>query len=140
MIRRYEPRFNIIWRDDKQYLCLRVDTSHEFPWVQVVRHLGQDGAHYYGPFHSASAARKTLRVVNRHFQLRTCRDSVLYNRTRPCLEHQIGRCPAPCVLEIDRAKYKENVDDVLMFLDGKGEALADKVRSRMWGRRRTHRL
>ncbi|MBK6684594.1 MAG: excinuclease ABC subunit UvrC [Deltaproteobacteria bacterium] len=133
MIRRYEPRFNIIWRDDKQYLCLRVDTSHEFPWVQVVRHLGQDGAHYYGPFHSASAARKTLRVVNRHFQLRTCRDSVLYNRTRPCLEHQIGRCPAPCVLEIDRAKYKENVDDVLMFLDGKGEALADKVRSRMWG-------
>lgn len=133
MIRRYEPRFNIIWRDDKQYLCLRVDTSHEFPWVQVVRHLGQDGAHYYGPFHSASAARKTLRVVNRHFQLRTCRDSVLYNRTRPCLEHQIGRCPAPCVLEIDREKYKENVEDVLMFLDGKGEALADKVRARMWG-------
>lgn len=133
LIRKHEPRFNIIWRDDKQYLCLRVDTSHDYPWVQVVRHMGKDGAKYFGPFHSASAARQTLRVVNRHFQLRTCRDSVLYNRTRPCLEYQIGRCPAPCVFEIDRAKYKEGVDDVLMFLEGKGEELVGRLESRMWG-------
>ena len=131
MIRRHEPRFNIIWRDDKQFLCLRVDPSHEYPWVQVVRNLGTDGARYFGPFHSASAARQTLRVVNRHFQLRTCRDSVLYKRKRPCLEHQIGRCPAPCVYEINRDRYKENVDDVLMFLEGKGAELADRLRDRM---------
>ncbi len=131
MIRRHEPRFNIIWRDDKQFLCLRVDPNHEYPWVQVVRNMGTDGARYFGPFHSASAARQTLRVVNRHFQLRTCRDSVLYKRKRPCLEHQIGRCPAPCVYEINRERYKENVDDVLMFLEGKGAELADRLRDRM---------
>ncbi len=132
MIRRYEPRFNVIWKDDKQYLCLRVDPNHEWPWVQVVRNVKKDDAKYFGPYHSASAARQTLRVVNRHFQLRTCRDSVLYNRTRPCLEYQIGRCPAPCVFEIDKDKYKENVDDVLMFLDGKGDQLARRLEQRMW--------
>lgn len=132
MIRRHEPRFNVIWKDDKQYLCLRVDPGHEWPWVQVVRNMKKDGAKYFGPYHSASAARQTLRVVNRHFQLRTCRDSVLYNRTRPCLEYQIGRCPAPCVFEIDRDKYMQNVDDVLMFLDGKGTELAKRLETRMW--------
>lgn len=131
MIRRHEPRFNIIWRDDKQFLCLRVDPTHEFPWVQVVRKMGSDQARYFGPFHSASAARQTLRVVNRHFQLRTCRDSVLYKRKRPCLEHQIGRCPAPCVYDINRERYRENVDDVLMFLEGRGAQLADRLRDRM---------
>ncbi|MCK6551613.1 excinuclease ABC subunit UvrC [Myxococcota bacterium] len=133
LIRKHEPRFNVIWRDDKQFLCLRIDTSHEYPWVQVVRQMGKDGARYFGPFHSATSARKTLRVVNRHFRLRTCRDSVLYNRTRPCLEYQIGRCPAPCVFEIDRAKYREGVDDVLMFLEGKGEELVSRLEERMWG-------
>ncbi|MEO1335527.1 MAG: excinuclease ABC subunit UvrC, partial [Myxococcota bacterium] len=131
MIRRHEPRFNIIWRDDKQFLCLRVDPTHEYPGVQVVRNMGDDGARYFGPFHSASAARQTLRVVNRHFQLRTCRDSVLYKRKRPCLEHQIGRCPAPCVYDINRDRYQENVDDVLLFLDGKGAELADRLEDRM---------
>lgn len=132
LIRRHEPRFNIIWRDDKQYLCLRVDTRHEYPWVQVVRNMKEDGARYFGPFHSASAARQTLRVVNRHFKLRTCRDSVLNNRNRPCLEYQIGRCPAPCVFEIDKAAYAENVSDVLLFLEGKGHELAKRLEGRMW--------
>ncbi|MBK8013992.1 MAG: excinuclease ABC subunit UvrC [Deltaproteobacteria bacterium] len=132
MIRRHSPRFNVIWRDDKQYLCLRVDPTHEYPWVEVVRQMGDDGARYFGPFHSASAARRTLRVVNRHFRLRTCRDAVLYHRTRPCLEYQIGRCPAPCVLDIDRVRYRESVEDVLMFLDGNGRALAKKLEGRMW--------
>ncbi|MBI2374233.1 MAG: excinuclease ABC subunit UvrC [Deltaproteobacteria bacterium] len=132
LIKKHEPRFNVIWRDDKQYLCLRVDPSHELPRVEVVRNLGKDGARYFGPYHSATAARQTLRVANRFFQLRTCRDSTLYNRKRPCLEYQIGRCPAPCVLEIDRADYARNVEDVLLFLEGKGEALVRRLEERMW--------
>jgi excinuclease ABC subunit C len=132
LIAKYEPRHNVIWRDDKQYLCLRVDPSHDYPWVQVVRHMGRDGARYFGPFHSASAARQTLRVVNRYFQLRTCRDSVLYNRTRPCLEYQIGRCPAPCVFDVDREVYRQGVDDALMFLEGRGAALVGQLDARMW--------
>jgi len=132
LIRRHEPRFNIIWRDDKQYLMLRIDPHHDWPWVQVVRNARKDGARYFGPFHSASAARQTLRVVNRHFRLRTCRDSVLYHRKRPCIEWQIGRCPAPCVLDVDRDEYRESVDDVMMFLEGKGEQLAHRLEQRMW--------
>ena len=132
LIRRHEPKYNVIWRDDKQYLCLRVDPTHDYPWVQVVRNMGRDGARYFGPFHSASAARQTLRVVNRHFQLRTCRDSVLYNRDRPCLEYQIGRCPAPCVFDVDRQGYKGHVDDALMFLEGKGRTLVGRLQKRMY--------
>ncbi len=140
LIRQHEPRFNVIWRDDKQYLCLRIDTEHEYPWVEVVRHMGKDGARYFGPFHSASAARQTLRVVNRHFQLRTCRDSVLYHRTRPCLEFQIGRCPAPCVVEVDRDRYHENVEDVLTFLEGRAPELVKKLEARMWEAANTERF
>jgi excinuclease ABC subunit C len=132
LIRRHEPRFNIIWRDDKQYLMLRIDPNHDWPWVQVVRNAKKDGARYFGPFHSASAARQTLRVVNRHFRLRTCRDSVLYHRKRPCIEWQIGRCPAPCVMDVDREEYRESVDHVMMFLEGKGEQLAHRLEQRMW--------
>lgn len=132
MIRRHEPRFNVIWRDDKQFLCLRVDTRQPFPWVEVVRRMTDDGARYFGPFHSASSARQTLRVVNRHFTLRTCTDSVFKSRKRPCLEFQIGRCPAPCVFEVDPQAYQENVSDVLMFLEGKGRELARRLERRMW--------
>lgn len=132
MIRRHEPRFNIIWKDDKQYLCLRVDPKHAWPRVEVTRRMRKDGARYFGPYHSASAARQTLRVINRHFQLRTCRDTVLNNRTRPCLEYQIGRCPAPCVLDVSRDAYMENVDDVLLFLEGRGETLVERLEQRMW--------
>ncbi|MFO0724957.1 MAG: excinuclease ABC subunit UvrC [Myxococcota bacterium] len=132
LIKTHEPRFNVVWRDDKQYLCLRVDTAHDFPRVEVVRKMGKDGARYFGPFHSATSARQTLRVVNRHFQLRTCRDTVLYNRSRPCLEHQIGRCPAPCVLDIDREAYKKSVEDVLLFLEGKSKELKQRLEARMW--------
>jgi len=132
LIRKHEPRFNVIWRDDKQYLMLRIDPKHEWPWVQVVRNAKPDGAQYFGPFHSASAARQTLRVVNRHFQLRTCRDSVLYHRSRPCIEYQIGRCPAPCCKDIDRDEYAQSVNDVVLFLEGRKEQLADRLRERMW--------
>lgn len=132
LIARHTPRFNIIWRDDKQYLCLRIDPSHEFPRVEVVRRLGKDGARYFGPFHSATAARQTLRVLNRHFLLRTCRDSALYGRSRPCLEYQIGRCPAPCVFEIDRAAYAASVEDAILFLEGKRSELVDRLERRMW--------
>lgn len=138
MIRRHEPRFNVIWKDDKQYLCLRVDPKHDWPRVEVVRNMKKDGARYFGPYHSASAARQTLRVVNRHFNLRTCRDSVLNNRSRPCLEHQIGRCPAPCVLDVPRTEYMENVDDVLLFLDGKADTLVGRLEQRMWSAAEEH--
>ncbi len=132
MIRRHEPRFNVIWKDDKQYLCLRIDPAHRWPRVELTRRIKKDGARYFGPYHSATGARQTLRVLNRHFQLRTCRDSVLNNRARPCLEHQIGRCPAPCVLDVDRGLYGESVEDAILFLEGRTDTLAARLEQRMW--------
>jgi excinuclease ABC subunit C len=131
LIKLHRPRFNVKLRDDKQYIVLRLDPRKAWPRLEVVRNIAQDGARYYGPFHSASRARSTLRVVNRHFQLRTCTDHVLENRTRPCLQYQIGRCPAPCVYEVDAESYARQVDDVGLFLSGKHEELTAGLNERM---------
>jgi excinuclease ABC subunit C len=137
LIQEHEPRFNVVWRDDKQYICLRVDVGQKYPRVETVRHMRKDGARYFGPYDSATAARNTLRVLNRHFQLRTCTDTVFKNRSRPCLEYQIGRCPAPCVYDIDESRYKDNVADVLLFLEGRAGALIERLTDRMWAASRS---
>src|SRR3954469_16201095 len=131
LIKRYQPRFNVNLKDDKNYLVLRLDPAAEWPRLEVVRKLGDDGAYYFGPYHSATSCREALRVVNRHFQLRTCTDHVLHNRRRPCLQYQIKRCPAPCVLPVSREAYGEQVRDVRLFLDGKSDELLDRLRGRM---------
>jgi excinuclease ABC subunit C len=131
LIKRHQPRFNVKLTDDKNFLVLRLDPDGEWPRLEVTRRLGQDGAYYFGPYHSATSCRETLRVVNRHFQLRTCTDHVLHNRRRPCLQYQIKRCPAPCVLPVSREAYGEQIRDVRLFLDGKSDELLDRLRARM---------
>ena len=131
LIKRHQPRFNVKLKDDKNFLNIRIGDEHAFPRLQVVRRRKKDGADYFGPYHSATAIRQTLKVVNRHFQLRTCRDTEFARRTRPCLEHQIGRCPAPCVLSVDPAEYKKHVDDVKLFLDGRADALKGRLQTKM---------
>jgi excinuclease ABC subunit C len=131
LIKRYQPRFNVNLKDDKNYLVLRLDPKAEWPRLEVVRRLGDDGAHYFGPYHSATSCREALRVVNRHFQLRTCTDHVLHNRRRPCLQYQIKRCPAPCVLPVPREQYDEQVRDVRLFLEGKSDQLLERLSGRM---------
>jgi len=131
LIKRHQPRFNVKLKDDKNFLSIRIGAEHPFPRLQVVRRRKKDGADYFGPYHSATSIRQTLKVVNRHFQLRTCRDSDFARRTRPCLEHQIGRCPAPCVLPVPPADYQRGVDDVKLFLSGRGEALLSRLRAKM---------
>ena len=131
LIKQHQPRYNVKLRDDKDFLSLRLDPSARWPRLEVRRRPRPDGAHYFGPYHSATAARQTLRLVNRHFQLRTCTDSEMRNRSRPCLQHQIDRCPAPCVLEVDRARYDEQVRDVALFLDGRHDELVTVLKKRM---------
>ncbi|HEY4243459.1 MAG TPA: excinuclease ABC subunit UvrC [Kofleriaceae bacterium] len=141
LIKKHQPRFNVKLRDDKQYLVLRLVDPVEseqkrtvFPRVEVVRNIRDDGAHYYGPYHSATSARETLRSLNRHFQLRTCTDHVLETRGRPCLQYQIKRCSGPCALPVPPAVYAEQVDDVKMFLSGKNAELLARLRVRMASR------
>ena len=134
LIKEYRPRYNIKLRDDKDYICLRLDVKEDWPRLWVVRRPTADPAgrlRYFGPYHSATAARRTLHLVNKHFQLRTCTDTEMRSRKRPCLQHQIKRCPAPCVLEVEKAWYDEQVRAVAMFLDGRHDELSRELESRM---------
>ncbi len=154
LIKKHQPKFNVKLRDDKQYLVLRLvdpagpakpDPLHSgpkpseakrdvFPRVEVVRNIRDDGANYFGPYHSATSARETLRILNRHFQLRTCTDHVLETRGRPCLQYQIKRCSGPCALDVPPSAYAEQVEDVKMFLGGKNIELVQRLRARMEAR------
>ena len=133
LIKKHLPRLNVKLRDDKSYLVLRLDPGARFPRLEVKRSLRikDDGARYFGPYHSAVSCRQTLRLVNRHFQLRTCTDRTLNSRSRPCLQYQIQRCLAPCVLEVDEEIYDGQVQDVSLFLRGKGEQLVEDLQRRM---------
>ncbi|MBK8261601.1 MAG: excinuclease ABC subunit UvrC [Nannocystis sp.] len=131
LIKAHRPRFNVKLRDDKQFLVLRLDPRAQWPRLELVRRSGSDGARYFGPYTSAVSVRHTLRVVNRHFKLRTCTDYTLHHRSRPCLQHQIGRCPAPCVYEVDAAAYERQVREVGLFLDGRHHELLREVRAAM---------
>lgn len=131
LIKKHRPRFNVLLKDDKQFISLRLDRTQSYPRLEVVRKYERDGARYFGPYSSAGAIRETLRVVNRFFRLRTCTDHVLANRKRPCLLHQIGRCPAPCVYPVPQEDYHRSVDEVVMFLEGKAGELVEGLRLRM---------
>ena len=148
LIKQYSPRYNVKLRDDKDFLCIRLDVGHEWPRLTVVRRRSvhaaktssdasderertSDDARYFGPYHSATSARRTLHLVNKHFQLRTCTDLELHSRRRPCLQYQIKRCPAPCVYDVDRGWYAEQVGLVAKFLDGRHDELSRELRTRM---------
>ncbi|MFZ9889372.1 MAG: excinuclease ABC subunit UvrC, partial [Myxococcota bacterium] len=139
LVRQHKPRFNVLLQDDKNFIHLRLDTRsrpndapkrQRYARLSVVRGPSDDGAKYFGPYHSATSVRSTLRLVNRYFQLRTCSDAVLENRVRPCLQHQIGRCPAPCVYEVP--DYNSLVAEAALFLQGNGTELAQRLEAKMW--------
>lgn len=133
LIKEYKPRYNVKLRDDKEFLSLRLADSAAWPRLEVVRRPSKDGARYFGPYHSASSARATLRLVNRHFRLRTCTDTEFAARTRPCLQYQIKRCPAPCVKEVSRDEYAQQVRGVGLFLEGRHDELVQHLRGAMEG-------
>ena len=133
LIKKHRPRFNVKLRDDKNFISLRLSTTHPYPRLEVVRRIRKDGARYFGPFASASSIRETLGIVNRHFQLRTCTDQVMANRRRPCLQYQIKRCPAPCVYNVPQEEYRRSVEEVALFLEGKADQLTAQLDQRMKG-------
>lgn len=134
LIKEHRPRYNVKLRDDKDWICLKLDIRDEWSRLWIVRRPTADPSgkvRYFGPYHSATAARRTLHLVNKHFQLRTCTDTEMKARKRPCLQHQIKRCPAPCVLDVDKPWYDEQVRSVAMFLDGRHDELSQALDDRM---------
>jgi excinuclease ABC subunit C len=139
LIKENRPKYNVKLRDDKDFITLRLgpmgqdagDARGVWPRLEVIRRPTPDGARYFGPYHSATAARRTLHLVNKHFQLRTCGDVEFASRKRPCLQHQIKRCPAPCVIDVDRSFYAEQVDAVAKFLEGRHDELSRELDVKM---------
>jgi excinuclease ABC subunit C len=126
LIKNLNPRYNILFRDDKSYpyICL---SNHDFPRLTVFR--GKPDRRkgiFYGPFPSAGSIRYTINHVQRMFQLRNCEDSALSNRTRACLQYQIKRCTGPCVGHTDKESYRLQIEQAQMFLEGKSNELIDQ--------------
>jgi excinuclease ABC subunit C len=131
LVKKYMPRYNVVLRDDKRYPCLRLDISEPYPHLSIVRRIKKDGALYFGPFSSANSVRSTLKFIERVFQIRKCKTRGLPKRTRPCLNYEMARCLGPCSLDIPVSKYREMVQQVRLFLEGRNRELIDNLRKKM---------
>ena len=119
LIKEYQPRFNIQLRDDKKYPYVKVTVNEPFPRAYVTRRLRDDGSRYFGPFVSVARMRRALELVKRVYGVRSCRyDLPREAPSRPCLDHHIGRCAAPCVGLQSEASYRLMIDQLLAVLSG----------------------
>jgi excinuclease ABC subunit C len=134
LIKQRTPKFNILLRDDKNYPYLRLTTSEPFPRVLVARSVEKGGDFYAGPFLPAKLARRTMTLSHRLFGIRSCNEVITGRRGRPCLEHDIGRCIAPCVAEIcGGERYGAAVASTRLLLEGRNDELIETLRQRMAG-------
>jgi len=131
LIKRHKPRYNVTLKDDKRYPVLRLDMEAEYPTLKIARKIKNDKAIYFGPFSSSGAVRETLKLINKTFKLRKCGSSTFKNRSRPCLNHQMDACLAPCCLDVSQADYAETVKEVALFLRGKTPWLVKKIEDEM---------
>jgi excinuclease ABC subunit C len=132
LIKEYQPKFNILLRDDKSYPRIAVTLADPFPRVLVVRTLDIPGARFFGPYTDVRRLRRTLRLIRRIFTVRSCHYQLPEDRPdRPCLDHHIQRCMAPCVGLQSREDYRAMIDDVLAFLEGKTVEVRSRLRRRM---------
>src|SRR5690348_6436099 len=132
LIKEYKPKYNIALRDDKSYPYIKVTVAEPFPRVWVTRHLVDDGSRYFGPYTDVGAMRRALNVVKRIFTVRSCNyDMPRQMPERPCLDYYIKRCKAPCILAQTQAEYRAMIDEVLVFLEGRTQEVARRVRQRM---------
>ena len=130
-IKRFKPRYNICLRDDKSYPYIYISSYHDFPQITFHRGAKKKRGKYFGPYPSAGAVKETLKLLQKIFPVRQCEDSYFNNRTRPCLQYQIERCTAPCVDLVDKTNYAEDLQNTVLFLEGKGNLLIDQLIDKM---------
>ena len=131
LIKQHKPRYNILLRDSKSYPFIHIDDSHEFPRLSFYRGDRSQPGRYYGPYPGVSAVRDTLSLLQKVLPVRQCDDVFFSNRSRPCLQHQIKRCSAPCVDLISKEAYRKDIELAGLFLQGKDDSLTDTLQENM---------
>ena len=131
-IKKHQPKYNVLLKDDKHYPYLRLTTQEKYPRLEVVRRVKKDKATYFGPYTMVKEVRETIRLIYKIFPLRQSKDKLDGNPLRrPCLNHQMGRCLAPCAGLVSSEKYSQVVDDVSLFLKGKNTTLLKSLKEQM---------
>jgi excinuclease ABC subunit C len=130
LIKQHRPRYNILLKDDKSFPYIHL-TAHEFPRLAYYRGAGKVPGRFFGPYPNSVAARETLQFLQKLFRLRPCEDTFFANRSRPCLQHQIGRCSAPCVGLVSREAYAQDIADAVQVLQGRNTELIAELGRRM---------
>ena len=123
LIKTLHPRFNILLRDDKSYPYIFVSDGQEYPRIGFHRGAKREKGRYFGPYPSSYGVRETLNLLQKIFRVRQCQDSFFRNRSRPCLQYQIKRCSGPCVGLVEPERYRRDVRQALMFMEGKSQSL-----------------
>jgi excinuclease ABC subunit C len=134
LIKRYQPRFNVRLKDDKSYPFIKVTLADDFPRIERTRKLPPDGSRYFGPYASASSVDESMNLIRRIFPFRTCTIEIREGQRaleRPCLLYHIKRCQGPCIQAIDRAAYRRDIDQVMLFLEGHQEQVSRSLRTEM---------
>jgi excinuclease ABC subunit C len=134
LIKEHRPRFNIRLRDDKSYPFVKITLGEDFPRIVRTRKLARDGSRYFGPYASASSVDETLKLLRKIFPFRTCNLDIPEGKRvleRPCLLYYINRCQGPCIQAIEKAPYRQTIDQIVDFLEGKQEPIAAELRREM---------
>jgi len=131
-VKKHQPRYNVLLKDDKHYPYIRLTTGELYPRLEVVRKVKKDGATYFGPYTMVKEVRETIRLISKIFPLRQSKDKLDGTPLRrPCLNYQMGRCYAPCAGYISAEDYSKVVQDVVMFLKGRNSELIDSLKTKM---------
>jgi len=131
LIKEYNPKYNVILKDGKNYPLLRIDMNETYPAIQRARKIKNDKALYFGPYSSSRSVNQTLKQIQKIFKLRQCKNTQFKNRSRPCLNFQIKACLGPCCNDVSSGEYKTHVQDAVLFLKGKSGQVIKKLKIQM---------
>jgi len=134
LVKRHQPRFNVRLKDDKSYPFIKVTLADDFPRIERTRKLPADGSRYFGPYASASSVDEAMNLIRRLFPFRTCSIDIRAGERaldRPCLLYHIKRCQGPCIEAIDQEAYRADIEQVMLFLEGRQEQVAKALRKDM---------
>jgi len=131
MIKKYTPHYNISLKDNKTFPYLKININDDWPGIYITRRVQKDGARYFGPFASSGSVRKTLRLIEKIFPFRSCSKQIEGKDKRPCLDYYIHRCLGPCIGAVEKQEYRDVINEVILFLQGKQEIILRELNARM---------